>query len=107
MAEASGVRFRFDWEALPWLAGARRLAAEMVFPGGAFNNLEHFGGRVVRTRTLSEAEAMLLFDPQTSGGLLVAVPPGRAAEFTRSLEGDSGSAWRIGEVVEGEGLEVA
>jgi selenide,water dikinase len=49
---------------------------------------------------------MLLFDPQTSGGLLVAVPVGRGAEFTRYLEGDGGRAWRVGAVVEGEGLEV-
>lgn len=106
MAEASGVRFRFDWERLPWLPGARRLAAEMVFPGGAWGNLEHFGGRVVRPSTLTEGEAMLLFDPQTSGGLLVAVPADRAADFTSSLEANGGSAWRVGEVVEGEGLEV-
>ena len=106
MAEASGVRFRFDWDALPWLAGARRLAAEMVFPGGAFNNQEHFGGRVARTRVLTDGEAMLLFDPQTSGGLLVAVPPGREAEFTRSIETGGGTAWQVGEVVGGAGLEI-
>lgn len=106
MAEASGVRFRFEWDALPWLAGARRLAAEMVFPGGAFNNLEHFGGRVVRTRTLAEGETFLLFDPQTSGGLLVAVPAGREAELEGALEAGGGTAWRVGDVVEGGGLEV-
>jgi selenide,water dikinase len=106
MAEASGVRFRFEWDALGWLPGARGLAEGMVFPGGAFNNLEHFGSRLTRTRALTDGEAMLLFDPQTSGGLLVAVPVGRGAEFTRYLEGDGGRAWRVGAVVEGEGLEV-
>ena len=106
MAEASGVRFRFAWDALPWLPGAARLAREMVFPGGAFNNLEHFGGRVNRSRTLTEGEAMLLFDPQTSGGLLVAVPAEREAEFTASLRRDGTKGWRVGEVDEGEGLVV-
>lgn len=107
MAEASGVRFRFEWDALPWLPGAARLAAEMVFPGGAFNNLEHFGGRVARTRALTEGEAMLLFDPQTSGGLLVAVPPEGRVEFLASLQRDGSAAWLVGAVVAGAGLEVA
>ena len=107
MAEASGVRFRFEWSALPFLPGAARLAAEMVFPGGAFNNLEHFGGRVVRSRALSDGEAMLLCDPQTSGGLLVAVPPAGEAAFEGSLESEGSSGWRVGEVVGGDGLEIA
>jgi selenide,water dikinase len=107
MAEASGVRFRFVWSALPWLPGATRLAAEMVFPGGAFNNLEHFGARLVRSRTLTDAEAMLLFDPQTSGGLLVAVPPEGKVEFLANLRRDGSTAWSVGEVVAGQGLEVA
>ncbi len=106
MAEASRVRFRFEWDALPWLPGALRLAEEMVFPGGAFTNLEHFGSRLVRTRLLTDPEAMLLFDPQTSGGLLVAIPATGAAEFTGALGRDSEEAWRVGEVVAGEGIEV-
>lgn len=107
MAEASGVRFRFEWSALPFLPGAARLAADMVFPGGAFNNLEHFGGRVDRSRALSDGEEMLLFDPQTSGGLLVAVPAASEAAFEGSLASEGTSRWRVGEVVEGAGLEIA
>lgn len=107
MAESSGARFRFDWDALPWLPGALRLATEMVFPGGAFGNLEHFGGRLSRSRPLSDGEAMLLADPQTSGGLLVAVPPGGEEAFRASIGREGGRAWRVGDVVEGAGLEVA
>lgn len=107
MAEASGVRFRFEWSSLPWLPGAQRLAAEMVFPGGAFNNSEHFGGRVAKELPLADGEEMLLFDPQTSGGLLVAVPRGRDGEFERALSAEGGSGWRVGEVAEGDGLEVS
>ena len=107
MAEASRVRFRFGWDALPWLPGARRFAEDMVFPGGAFTNLEHFGGRLTRSRPLTDPEAMLLFDPQTSGGLLVAVPAAGAAEFTGTLRSDSEEAWRVGQVVAGGGIEIA
>ncbi len=106
MAEASRVRFRIDWEAIPWLPGALRFAEDMVFPGGAFNNLEHFRARLQRVRSLTDGQAMLLFDPQTSGGLLVAIPAAGAAEFTGALGRDSEEAWRVGEVVAGEGIEV-
>jgi selenide,water dikinase len=106
MAEASGVRFRFRLDALPFLPGAERLAADMVFPGGAWGNLEHFGGRVARTRPLSDGEAMLLCDPQTSGGLLVAVPAEGEAAFEGALAAEGGASWRVGEVVEGAGIEV-
>lgn len=107
MAEASGVRFRFEWEALPFLPGAARLAADMVFPGGAFGNLEHFGSRLTRSRPLTDAEAMLLADPQTSGGLLVAVPAGGGDPFRASIEREGAQAWRVGEVVEGAGFEIS
>jgi len=106
MAEASGVCFRFDRDALPFLPGAARLAADMVFPGGAFANLEHFGPRLARSRPLSDAEAMLLADPQTSGGLLVAVPPGGEESFRETVERGGGQPWRVGEVAEGSGVEV-
>jgi selenide,water dikinase len=106
MAEASLVRFRFEWGALPWLPGALRLAEEMVFPGGAFGNLEHFGARLTRSRSLTDAEAMLLADPQTSGGLLVSVPAAGEEAFLAALKREGGRAWRIGEVAEGSGVEV-
>lgn len=106
MAEASDVRFRFEWDVLPWLPGARRLAADTVFPGGAFNNLEHFGPRLTRSRPLSDAEAMLLADPQTSGGLLVAVPKGGEAAFAQAFADAGGQAARVGTVVDGAGVDV-
>ena len=54
-----------------------------------------------------EAEDLLpLFDPQTSGGLLVAVPQERSEEFVRSLEKHGAPAAVVGEVVEGSGIRV-
>ena len=49
---------------------------------------------------------MLLFDPQTSGGLLLAVPEGRLEAFARAREAADLPAWEIGRVVEGQGITV-
>ena len=106
MALASKTCFRLRWEALPWLDGARNLAADLVFPGGAFNNDDYFGSHLTIRPPLEKWERTLLFDPQTSGGLLVAVPRGAAAAFTATIATEGGSAWEVGEVVEGRGVEL-
>jgi selenide,water dikinase len=49
---------------------------------------------------------MLLFDPQTSGGLLLAVPEARLAGFLARAQELAQPAWVVGEVLPGEGLEV-
>ena len=53
-----------------------------------------------------EADQMLLFDPQTSGGLLLAVPPEKLAGFMQEAGHLDQPAWEIGEVVEGDGIDV-
>jgi selenide,water dikinase len=106
MANASGVGFRIQFDRLPFVRGARRYAELGAFPGGAFDNLHYFGGRVTFSARLDDPNQMLLFDPQTSGGLLLAVPPARLeALVDRAAEIDQ-PVWVIGEVVEGSGIEV-
>jgi selenide,water dikinase len=86
--------------AVPVLNGVRELAADDLFPGGTRRNLEavrddvDWGG-------LPEVDQLLLCDAQTSGGLLVAVPPARAAAFESALAGAPYPAARIGEVSDG------
>jgi len=52
-----------------------------TFAGGLFDNLEHFGPVVRFAPDISEETRMLLFDPQTSGGLLLAVSRRKLASF--------------------------
>jgi selenide, water dikinase len=49
---------------------------------------------------------MLLFDPQTSGGLLLCVPPEKMGDFQRLAAQLDQPVWAIGEVVEGQGMQV-
>jgi selenide,water dikinase len=106
MSEASGVGFRISYTQVPFVSCARKYAGMWTFPGGASDNRLHFGPRVHFAPGLDEAAQMLLFDAQTSGGLLLAVPPEKLpALLTRARELDQ-PAWEIGEVVAGSGIEV-
>ena len=106
MAEASGVRFRIRFDALPWLPGALAYAAAWVFAGGAHNNHAFYNPLVTYTRPVLDWQETLLHDPQTSGGLLVAVAPERVNVFLAFCAERDQSAWVIGDVVEGAGIEI-
>ncbi len=106
MANASGQKFVFEFSRIPLLSGATTYAAEFVFPGGAANNKLHFEPDVTFHPALKDDQQMLLWDPQTSGGLLLAVPPERAATFEAACAERSQSARQIGYVAAGRGIEV-
>ena len=81
------------------------LANDGVYPGGLKSNREYLEGRVAADG-VSEEDLLPLYDPQTSGGLLVAVPEDRADDLVRSL-GERGAADAVvGEVVEQVGVLV-
>ncbi len=81
------------------------LAGEGCYPGGLESNREYLKSSVVAD-SVEEDDLLPLYDPQTSGGLLVAVPPDRVARLVRSLEEHGASGAVIGEVVEGSGVRV-
>ena len=106
MAAASGVGMRFFVERLPFVACAQKYARMGTFAGGLFDNLQHFGPKVHFAQEISEETRMLLFDPQTSGGLLLAVPRRKLADFMKRAGEVSQPAWVVGEAFTGEGLEI-
>jgi selenide,water dikinase len=106
MAEAGGVRLRFEYGKLPWLPGARQYAQANCFPGGARNNRRYYEQHVDVKAGLDEPDLMLLYDPQTSGGLLLAVPAARLDDLLRECESRHQPTWVIGQVIEGQGVEV-
>jgi selenide,water dikinase len=73
MADASGVTIELLADKLPLLPEALPLSQQGIIPGGLCRNREYFGGKAHITGGISPALENILFDPQTSGGLLAAV----------------------------------
>jgi selenide, water dikinase len=105
MLEASGVGAVVHRGEVPVWVQAVSLAAEGCYADGLNANREYLGD-VIRANGVATENLLPLFDPQTSGGLLVAVPQARSAEFVRALEKHATSSSVIGEVVEGSGITV-
>jgi selenide,water dikinase len=97
MARASGVTLEIDVEAVPLLEGAVDLV-ERNSPGGARTNADHFSAGVLADSTADPRHIQLLFDPQTSGGLLVAVAPSSVDAAVDALGRGGAAVWRIGRV---------
>jgi selenide,water dikinase len=106
MADASGVNLNFHFTSLPFIHSAHQYAQEFIFPGGASDNRLYYGSRVRFAETIREPEMMLLFDPQTSGGLLLAVPPERLEAFMQRSADLNQPMWIVGEALPGEGISV-
>ncbi len=93
MARASGVALEITLGGLPIIEEALDYASMGLIPGGAYRNRECYKRGVEFVRAPGELE-IFLYDPQTSGGLLIALPSDKAQDFPWPC---------IGRVVEGEG----
>jgi selenide,water dikinase len=106
IANASGVRLRFFYDHIPLTRGAQSYAQQWIFPGGSMDNRLYYGSQVHFAAEIDEASQMLLFDAQTSGGLLLSVPAEKLTALLRRAAVLSQPLWVIGEVIEGQGIEV-
>jgi len=84
VARASGVTLRFIGSSLPELPGARQLWRDGTRTGGAERN-ERFVGPLASWAGADPADIALALDPQTSGGLLLAVPPSVLADYLSAV----------------------
>jgi len=106
MAQHSAVKLIIEYDRLPFVSCARRYAEAWTFPGGASDNRLYFENHVQFDPRLDEAARMLLFDPQTSGGLLLAVPPEKIDDFIAAARQVDQPDWDIGRAVPGQGISV-
>jgi selenide,water dikinase len=106
MAEASGVSIRLRKDKIPVLEGARELARMGMVPAGAYSNKSYAGGRVNLKGVETDLED-IIFDPQTSGGLLISLPEDKAELFLGLLSPETARGCAvIGEVREREAFAV-
>ena len=106
MTEASGVSLKLNFANIPFISGARKYAEMGCFAGGAFDNKSHFESKVKFADSIDEENQMLLFDPQTSGGLLLGVSQEKLDSFLVRARELEQAAWAIGRVETGAGIEV-
>jgi selenide,water dikinase len=98
MADASGVTLEIELAAIPLLPGVVDLGRRDR-PGGAATNEQYFAPRVARAEGLEPALASVVFDPQTSGGLLACVAGAEAGRARAALEARGVAVRQVGRVV--------
>lgn len=102
MLVASGVSAEIDAAAVPLLPNAAALVEQGAIPGGTRRNREALAAKVRFDDAVGEAMRVLLFDAQTSGGLLIAVPQGHVAQLLTALKKEkTPAAAQIGRIVGG------
>jgi selenide,water dikinase len=113
MAAASGVCLEIEASAVPFMDGALEYAAADLLPGGADRNQIYLeetdltgAPRVTVASGVAPHLAAALFDPQTSGGLLIAAPPEVAADVEAAFRAEQQPLWRIGRFTTGHGVRI-
>ena len=108
MAHRSGVRVRIVASEVPPLPGAREYADQGAIAGGLHRNRAYYTSHapVDLSADVDPTIVQLLFDPQTSGGLLIGVSPTDAAALESAFADHGVMATEIGEVVAGSGIDV-
>jgi len=106
MAKAGGIALKIEAGRLPLLPGVLDYARSGIGTGGGARNRDALQDSVTIDATIDEAMTQVLFDPQTSGGLLIALPRDRGPDLERRMAADGLECWQIGEVMEGAGVKV-
>lgn len=102
MVEGTEVGFEIDATAVPVFPEAKELAEKGMLPGGLQRNREYRNSMVTFDKNVPQYLQDILFDPQTSGGLLIAVPEKNAARLRENLHREGIEAAAIIGWVEGE-----
>lgn len=104
MANAGVVTLEFEASSIPLMEGVEQYASQGLFPGGTKANRSAFEASArfdsAKGAFVDEHKKLILYDAQTSGGLLVALPPSSLTAFSTEMAARSASWWKIGSVTE-------
>lgn len=106
MAEGSGLTIELDFDSIPFLSGAYELAQLGILPEGMYRNRRYAEAAAEFSGDMDTARRDMLFDPQTSGGLLIAVAEKDAAAMTARMAGETPCAAVIGRVTARRGKHI-
>ena len=105
MASASGITIKLNQNKIPVIKGAREFAEMGLVPAGTYNNKSYLDGKY-SLRDVPQWLEDILFDPQTSGGLLISVPKGEVENIMTDLDKLELKSAVIGEVIEKEQVPI-
>lgn len=95
-----------SFAALPWLPGTIDHMQMGMVPAGAYRNRDAYAGRFRFAPEIPESHHILPFDPQTSGGLLLAIPPEASQHFEQVTAARGTAAHQIGRFTDCEGVAI-
>ena len=103
IAKSSKVNLVIESQKVPFMKNVIDLAETGAVPKGARNNLDYCSKNTSFAETVTNGERLALADPQTSGGLLISLPPGGLKRFVRIAKKGKMPYWIIGEIAKGRG----
>lgn len=107
VAKGSGVSLEIESSKIPIIAGAKELAAMGILPAGMYANKSYVEPKIKLLEAIEEAVLDLLYDPQTSGGLLIAIAEDDLTEAQERLSAINRTDWAVvGRVTEKSQYEI-
>ena len=103
MVRDNKLDFVLSYENIPVMTHVKNLASSGIVPKGAYSNLEFVRNKIVFPQNFSKEDKLILSDPQTSGGLLIALPEAGIHKFERAAQKKKMPFWIIGKVIKGKG----